>query len=83
MAYLVTWTRPAGGMFPWVMLPEGMDVRPLSGRGAQRGLCARCAIAEPNTLTPAPCTCRRSPTSDEIRTAIAALAGIRAQLAKG
>ena len=25
----VTWTRPAGGMFLWVMLPEGMDAQAL------------------------------------------------------
>jgi 2-aminoadipate transaminase len=54
----VTWTRPAGGMFLWVRLPEGMDAGPAAGgRGAQRGLCARCAVLCRPRPTPARCAC--------------------------
>ena len=33
----VTWTRPRGGFFVWLTLPEGMSVRPLQEAARQRG----------------------------------------------
>ena len=33
----VTWTRPAGGMFLWVTLPDGMDARTLLEPAVERG----------------------------------------------
>ena len=82
----VTWTRPAGGMFLWVMLPEGMDAQALLPAAVERNVAfvpgAPFYAEHPDTRT-----LRLSyvtATSDEIRTAIAALAAaIRAQLAKG
>ena len=82
----VTWTRPAGGMFLWVMLPEGMDAQALLPAAVERNVAfvpgAPFYAEHPDTRT-----LRLSyvtATSDDIRTAIAALAAaIRAQLAKG
>jgi 2-aminoadipate transaminase len=34
----VTWTRPRGGFFVWLMLPEGMSVGPLQEAARQRGV---------------------------------------------
>ena len=34
----VRWTRPAGGMFLWVTLPEGMDAGALAKRAVERGV---------------------------------------------
>lgn len=33
----VTWTRPAGGMFLWLTLPEGVDATALLGPAVERG----------------------------------------------
>lgn len=34
----VTWTRPVGGMFLWVTLPQGMDAQVLLGHAVERGM---------------------------------------------
>lgn len=34
----VTWTRPVGGMFLWVQLPEGMDAEKLLPLAVERGM---------------------------------------------
>ena len=34
----VTWTRPVGGMFLWVTLPQGMDAQTLLGAAVERGM---------------------------------------------
>jgi 2-aminoadipate transaminase len=34
----VTWTRPRGGFFVWLTLPEGMNVGPLQKAARQRGV---------------------------------------------
>lgn len=34
----VTWTRPMGGMFLWVRLPEGMDAQVLLAEAVERGM---------------------------------------------
>ena len=34
----VTWTRPVGGMFLWVRLPQGMDAQTLLGEAVERGM---------------------------------------------
>ena len=82
----VKWTRPAGGMFLWVRLPEGVNAQALLPAAVERNVAfvpgAPFYAEHPDTRT-----LRLSyvtATSDEIRTAIAALAAaIRAQLAKG
>ena len=82
----VTWTRPAGGMFLWVRLPEGVNAQALLPEAVERNVAfvpgAPFYAEHPDTRT-----LRLSyvtATSDEIRTAIAALAAaIRAHQAKG
>ena len=34
----VSWTRPVGGMFLWVQLPEGMDAQKLLPLAVERGM---------------------------------------------
>jgi len=34
----VTWTRPRGGFFVWLTLPEGMNVGPLQEAARERGV---------------------------------------------
>jgi 2-aminoadipate transaminase len=34
----VTWTRPVGGMFLWVRLPQGMDAQALLAAAVERGM---------------------------------------------
>ena len=72
----VQWTRPAGGMFLWVRLPEGMNAQALLPEAVERNVAfvpgAPFYADHPDTRT-----LRLSyvtATSDEIRTAIAALA---------
>ena len=85
----VTWTRPAGGMFLWVRLPEGMDAQALLPLAVARHVAfvpgapfyadSSAGNADPRTLRLSYVTA----TSSEIDTAIAALAGaIRAQQAQ-
>jgi 2-aminoadipate transaminase len=82
----VKWTRPAGGMFLWVRLPEGVDAQTLLPEAVERNVAfvpgAPFYADHPDTRT-----LRLSyvtATSEEIRTAIAALAAaIRAHQAKG
>ncbi len=82
----VQWTRPAGGMFLWVRLPDGVDAQALLPEAVERNVAfvpgAPFYADHPDTRT-----LRLSyvtATSDEIRTAIAALAAaIRAHQAKG
>ena len=79
----VQWTRPAGGMFLWVRLPEGMNAQALLPEAVERNVAfvpgAPFYADHPDTRT-----LRLSyvtATSDEIRTAIAALAAaVRAHL---
>lgn len=81
----VRWTRPVGGMFLWVRLPEGMDAQDLLGEAVERGMAFvpgapfYAGEAQTNTLRLSYVTV--SP--EQIRKGIAALAAaIRAQLAK-
>jgi 2-aminoadipate transaminase len=82
----VQWTRPAGGMFLWVRLPDGVDAQALLPEAVERNVAfvpgAPFYADHPDTRT-----LRLSyvtATSDEIRTAIAALAAaIRAHQARG
>ena len=81
----VTWTRPVGGMFLWVKLPQGMDAQALLPAAVERGMAFVpgapffAGEAETNTLRLSYVTV--SP--EQIRKGIAALAAaIRAQLAK-
>ena len=72
----VTWTRPAGGMFLWVRLPEGMDAQALLPLAVARnvafvpGAPFYAGAADPRTLRLSYVTA----TSSEIDTGIAALA---------
>ena len=79
----VTWTRPAGGMFLWLRLPEGMDAQTLLPAAVARnvafvpGAPFYAGAADPRTLRLSYVTA----SSEQIDTAIAALAeAIRAQL---
>lgn len=81
----VTWTRPVGGMFLWVKLPQGMDAQALLPAAVERGMAFVpgapffAGEAETNTLRLSYVTV--SP--EQIRKGIAALAAaIRAQLAQ-
>ena len=85
----VTWTCPAGGMFLWARLPEGMDAQALLPQAVARHVAfvpgapfyadSSVGRADPRTLRLSYVTA----TSSEIDTAIAALAGaIRAQQAQ-
>lgn len=81
----VTWTRPMGGMFLWVRLPEGMDAQVLLAEAVERGMAFVPGApfyadeAETNTLRLSYVTV--SP--EQIRQGVAALAAaIRAQQAK-
>ena len=81
----VVWTRPAGGMFLWVRLPEGMDAQALLPLAVARhvafvpGAPFYAGAADARTLRLSYVTA----TSSEIDTAIAALAdAIRAQQAQ-
>ena len=81
----VCWTRPVGGMFLWVRLPEGRDAQDLLGEAVERGMAFvpgapfYAGEAQTNTLRLSYVTV--SP--EQIRKGIAALAAaIRAQLAK-
>ena len=78
----VTWTRPAGGMFLWLRLPEGMDAQSLLPAAVARnvafvpGAPFYAGDADPRTLRLSYVTA----SSEQIDTAIAALAeAIRAQ----
>ena len=78
----VTWTRPAGGMFLWLRLPEGMDAQALLPFAVARnvafvpGAPFYAGDADPRTLRLSYVTA----SSEQIDTAIAALAeAIRAQ----
>ncbi len=84
----VTWTRPAGGMFLWLRLPEGMDAQMLLPAAVARHVAfvpgapfyadGSAGRADPRTLRLSYVTA----TSADIDTGIAALAGaIRAQQA--
>ncbi|WP_027995887.1 PLP-dependent aminotransferase family protein [Simplicispira psychrophila] len=82
----VAWTRPAGGMFLWLRLPEGMDAQSLLPAAVARhvafvpGAPFYAGAADPRTLRLSYVTA----SSSEIDTAIAALAdAIRAQQAAG
>ena len=72
----VTWTRPAGGMFLWLRLPEGMDAQTLLPAAVARnvafvpGAPFYAGAADPRTLRLSYVTA----TSSEIDTGIAALA---------
>jgi 2-aminoadipate transaminase len=75
-----------GGMFLWARLPEGMNAQDLLPRAVDKGVAFVPGAAvlqrpwRPRTMRLSFVTA----TSDDIRTAIAALAAaIRAQLAKG
>ncbi len=79
----VQWTRPVGGMFLWVKLPEGMVAQNLLAAAVERnvafvpGAPFYAEHADPRTLRLSYVTA----SSDEINTAIAALAdAIRATL---
>ncbi|MBS7780186.1 PLP-dependent aminotransferase family protein [Acidovorax sp. CCYZU-2555] len=79
----VKWTRPVGGMFLWVTLPEGMVAQTLLAAAVERhvafvpGAPFYAEHADPRTLRLSYVTA----SSDEINTAIAALAdAIRATL---
>ena len=81
----VTWTRPVGGMFLWVRLPEGMDAQVLLAEAVERGMAFVPGApfyadeAETNTLRLSYVTV--SP--EQIRQGVAALAAaIRALQAK-
>ena len=81
----VQWTRPVGGMFLWVKLPQGMEAQALLPAAVERGMAFvpgapfYAGEAETNTLRLSYVTV--SP--EQIRKGIAALAAaIRAQLAK-
>lgn len=81
----VTWTRPVGGMFLWVRLPEGMDAQVLLTEAVERGMAFVPGApfyadeAETNTLRLSYVTV--SP--EQIRQGVAALAAaIRALQAK-
>ncbi|WP_287879739.1 MULTISPECIES: PLP-dependent aminotransferase family protein [Acidovorax] len=81
----VQWTRPAGGMFLWVRLPEGVDAQALLPTAVERNVAfvpgAPFYAEHPDTRTLRLSYVTAS--SDEIRTAIAALAAaIRAHQAK-
>ena len=71
-----TWTRPAGGMFLWLRLPEGMDAQALLPLAVARnvafvpGAPFYAGAADPRTLRLSYVTA----TSSEIDTGIAALA---------
>ncbi len=82
----VTWTYPAGGMFLWLRLPEGMDAQALLPAAVARHV-AFVPGAPFYAGTPDPRTLRLSyvtATSSDIDTGIAALAdAIRAQQAGG
>ena len=78
----VTWTRPAGGMFLWLRLPEGMDAQSLLPAAVARnvafvpGAPFYAGDADPRTLRLSYVTA----SSEQIDTAIAALSeAIRAQ----
>jgi len=80
----VQWTRPVGGMFLWVTLPEGMNAQNLLAAAVERkvafvpGAPFYADNADPRTLRLSYVTA----SSDEINTAIAALAdAIRSTLA--
>jgi 2-aminoadipate transaminase len=72
----VTWTRPVGGMFLWVTLPEGMVAQTLLAAAVERhvafvpGAPFYAEQANPRTLRLSYVTA----SSDEINTAVAALA---------
>ncbi|WP_159914988.1 PLP-dependent aminotransferase family protein [Pantoea sp. 18069] len=79
----VKWTRPVGGMFLWVTLPEGMNAQTLLAAAVERhvafvpGAPFYAEHADPRTLRLSYVTA----SSDEINTAVAALAdAIRATL---
>ncbi|MCD2512713.1 PLP-dependent aminotransferase family protein [Comamonas endophytica] len=80
----VKWTRPVGGMFLWVTLPEGMNAQSLLASAVERHV-AFVPGAPFYAENPDPRTLRLSyvtASSDEINTAIAALAdAIRTTLA--
>lgn len=80
----VKWTRPVGGMFLWVTLPEGMNAQNLLAAAVERKV-AFVPGAPFYAENPDPRTLRLSyvtASSDEINTAIAALAdAIRVTLA--
>lgn len=80
----VQWTRPVGGMFLWVTLPEGMNAQSLLAAAVERHV-AFVPGAPFYAENPDPRTLRLSyvtASSDEINTAIAALAdAIRTTLA--
>jgi len=80
----VQWTRPVGGMFLWVTLPEGMVAQTLLAAAVERHV-AFVPGAPFYAENPDPRTLRLSyvtASSDEINTAIAALAdAIRTTLA--
>jgi 2-aminoadipate transaminase len=82
----VQWTRPVGGMFLWVKLPEGMVAQNLLAAAVERnvafvpGAPFYAEHADPRTLRLSYVTA----SSDEINTAIAALAdAIRTTLGNG
>lgn len=72
----VKWTRPVGGMFLWVTLPEGMNAQNLLAAAVERKV-AFVPGAPFYAENPDPRTLRLSyvtASSDEINTAVAALA---------
>jgi 2-aminoadipate transaminase len=75
-AFGVTWTRPEGGMFVWVTLPEGMDARDLLERALIEdvafvtGRAFHCDGSGRNTLR----LCFSYPSLADIREGIARLA---------
>lgn len=80
----VQWTRPVGGMFLWVCLPQGMDAQKLLPTAVERGMAFvpgepfYADDAQSNTLRLSYVTV----TPQQIREGIAALAAaIRAQIA--
>lgn len=81
----VRWTRPVGGMFLWVRLPQGMNAQDLLPEAVERGMAfvpgAPFFAGEPETNTLRLSYVTVSP--EQIRKGIAALAAaILAQLAK-
>ena len=75
----VTYTRPEGGLFLWVTLPEGTDMKDFLART----IAAKVAVVPGSTFLPEPdkaCYSFRMnysmPTVEQIRTGVHALAGV-------
>jgi 2-aminoadipate transaminase len=82
----VTWTRPVGGMFAWLRLPEGVDAQALLPAAVDAGMAfvpgAPFFAAAPDTRTLRLSVVTSTP--DEIDRGMAALARVlRQQMARG